>query len=62
MQGKALKPRLVKLLQLVGYFAAATTISGLGLLSLPFVITALGAIAPLWAVGFFLHRLWKANR
>ncbi|MEN9766734.1 MAG: hypothetical protein RLZZ32_694 [Cyanobacteriota bacterium] len=55
-------PRKVKPLELAGYFAAATAISGVGLLALPFVITALGAAAPLGAVGFFLHRLWKANR
>jgi hypothetical protein len=62
MQDQAPKPRPVKPLELAGYFAAATTISGLGLLALPFVITALGVAAPVWVVGFFLHRLWKANR
>jgi hypothetical protein len=62
MADDAPKPRPVKPLELAGYFAAATAISGVGLLALPFVITALGAAAPLGAVGFFLHRLWKANR
>jgi hypothetical protein len=51
-----------KPLELAAYFALALLISGVGLITLPFVITALGAVAPIAAVGFLLHRLWKANR
>ena len=55
-------PRQVKPLQVAGYLLACTLISGVGLVSLPFVITALGAAAPFAPIGFLLHRLWKVNR
>lgn len=51
-----------KLLEVLTYFAAALVVSTAGLVTLPFVITALGAVAPFAAIGFLLHRLWKVNR
>jgi predicted anti-sigma-YlaC factor YlaD len=54
--------RRPSLLEVATYFAAALIISTIGLVTLPFVITALGAAAPFAAVGFLLHRLWKVNR
>lgn len=53
--------RKPKLLEVVAYFALALVVSAVGLLALPFVITALGAVAPIAAIWFLLHRLWKAN-
>lgn len=48
--------------ELAAYFALAILISGAGLIALPVVITVLGAVAPLAALAFLFHRLWKANR
>lgn len=55
-------PRKVKRLEVVAYFALALVVSAVGLITLPVVITVLGAVAPLAAIGFLFHRLWKANR
>lgn len=54
--------RQPKPLEVVAYFALALVVSAVGLVTLPFVITVLGAVAPIAAIGFLLHRLWKANR
>lgn len=54
--------RQPKALEVVAYFALALVVSAVGLVTLPFVITVLGAVAPIAAIGFLLHRLWKANR
>lgn len=54
--------RRPSLLEVATYFAAALMISTIGLVTLPFVITALGAVAPFLPIGFLLHRLWKVNR
>ena len=49
-------------LELAGYFLGAVVISGAGLLALPLVITVLGAIAPLAAVGWFVAWAIKRTR
>lgn len=52
--------RQPKLLELAGYFVGAVVVCGTGLLALPFVITVLGAIAPVAAVGWFIW--WTIKR
>ena len=56
------KRRPVKPLELAAYFAVATAVCGLGILALPFVITALGAVAPFAVAGLFLRWLWRSKR
>jgi hypothetical protein len=51
-----------KPLELAAYLLACIAISGIGLIALPFVITALGAVAPFAAIGLFLHWAWRARR
>lgn len=51
-----------KPLELAAYLLACIAISGIGLITLPFVITALGAVAPFAAIGLFLHWAWRTRR
>lgn len=54
--------RQPKLLELAGYYVFAMAVSGAGLVALPFVITVLGAIAPVAVVALFLRWAWRARR
>ncbi len=54
--------RKPKPLELAAYLLACIAVSGIGLIALPFVITALGAVAPFAAIGLFLHWAWRTRR
>ncbi len=54
--------RPLKVGELAAYLLACIAISGIGLIALPFVITALGAVAPFAAIGLFLHWAWRRRR
>lgn len=51
-----------KPLELAAYLLACIAISGVGLIALPFVITALGVLAPVAATGLLLRWAWRTRR
>jgi hypothetical protein len=61
LKPQPVSPRPVKPLEVVGYFAAATTISGLGLLALPFVLTVVGVLLPIAAIGLLVRHVVRLH-
>lgn len=57
--GRRRKPKTP---ELAAYLFACIAIGGIGLIALPFVVTALGVVAPVAALGLLLRSAWKTRR